>query len=63
MNRRARGPAALEFLQIRLGGRRYGKRRNADTDPDQLQRIIDETVSEVRAQRYAKGKADRFDKT
>jgi hypothetical protein len=32
---------------------------NADTDPDELQRIIDETVSEVRAERYAKGKADK----
>jgi hypothetical protein len=28
--------------------------RNADTDPEELQRIIDETVSEVRAERYAK---------
>src|SRR6266849_3769711 len=33
------------------------RERNADTDPDELQRIIDKTVSEVRAQRYAKGKA------
>ena len=30
------------------------RERNADTDPDELQRIIDETVSEVRAERYAK---------
>jgi len=35
------------------------KERNADTDPDELQRIIDEAVSEVRAERYAKGKADQ----
>ena len=35
------------------------RERNADTDPDELQRIIDETVSEVRAERHAKGKADR----
>ena len=33
--------------------------RNADTDPDELQRIIDETVSEVRAERYAKEKANK----
>jgi hypothetical protein len=32
---------------------------NAETDPDELERIIDEAVSEVRAERYAKGKADR----
>jgi hypothetical protein len=30
------------------------RERNADTDPEELQRIIDETVSEVRAERYAK---------
>jgi hypothetical protein len=35
------------------------RERNADTDPDELQRIIDETVSEVRAERSAKGKADK----
>jgi hypothetical protein len=35
------------------------RERNADTDPDELQRIIDETVSEVRAERYGKGKADK----
>ena len=35
------------------------KERNADTDPDELQRIIDGAVSEVRAERYAKGKADK----
>jgi hypothetical protein len=28
--------------------------RNADTDPVELQRIIDEAVSEIRAERYAK---------
>jgi hypothetical protein len=35
------------------------RKRNADTDPDELQRIIDETVSEVRTERQAKGKADK----
>jgi hypothetical protein len=35
------------------------RRRNADTDPDELQRIIDQAVSEVRAERNAKRKADR----
>jgi hypothetical protein len=35
------------------------RERNADTDPDELQRIIDEAVSEVRAERYAKGKPDK----
>jgi hypothetical protein len=35
------------------------RERNADTDPDELQRIIDETVSEVRAERNAKGKTDK----
>ena len=33
--------------------------RNANTDPDELQRIIDETVGEVRAERYARRKAVR----
>lgn len=33
--------------------------RNADTDPDELRRIIDEAVSEVRAGRHAKAKADK----
>lgn len=32
--------------------------RNAATDPGELQRIINKTVREVRAQRYAKKKAD-----
>lgn len=35
------------------------RERNADTDPDELQRIIDQAVSEVRAERYARKKADR----
>lgn len=35
------------------------RKRNADVDPDELQRIIDETVREVRAERYAKGKAKK----
>lgn len=30
------------------------KARNADTDPDELQAIIDETVQEVRAEKRAK---------
>ena len=30
--------------------------RNADTDPDELQRIIDDAVQEVRAEKRAKGK-------
>jgi len=30
------------------------RERNADADPDELQRLIDETVREVRAERYAK---------
>jgi hypothetical protein len=33
--------------------------RNADMDPDELQRIIDETVREVRTERYAKRKANK----
>jgi hypothetical protein len=35
------------------------RERNTDTDPEELQRIIDEAVSEVRAERHAKAKADR----
>ncbi len=35
------------------------KARNAGTDPDELQRIIDDTVQEVRAERRARGKADK----
>ena len=33
--------------------------RNADADPDEVQRIVDEAVSEVRAERRAKQKADK----
>jgi hypothetical protein len=33
--------------------------RNADADPDDVQRIVDEAVSEVRAERRAKHKADQ----
>jgi hypothetical protein len=33
--------------------------RNADADPDEIQRIVDEAVSEVRAERRAKQKADQ----
>lgn len=33
--------------------------RNADADPDEIQRIVDEAVSEVRAERRAKRKADQ----
>ena len=33
--------------------------RNADVDPEELQRIIDETVRDVRAERYAKSKAKK----
>jgi len=35
------------------------KERNADTDPDELQLIIDRAVSEVRAERSAKKKANK----
>ncbi len=35
------------------------RERNSDIDPDELQRIIDENVSEVRAERYAKAKAEK----
>ena len=35
------------------------KERNADTDPNELQRIIDGAVSEVRAERSAKKKAGK----
>jgi hypothetical protein len=35
------------------------RERNADTDADKLQRIMDEAVSEVRAERHAQGKADQ----
>ena len=33
--------------------------RNANADPDEIQRIVDEAVSEVRAERRSKEKADR----
>ena len=35
------------------------KARNAETDPDELQSIIDEAVREVRDEKRAKQKADR----
>jgi Ribbon-helix-helix domain len=35
------------------------RERNADTDPDELQRQIDEAVAEVRAEHGAKEKADK----
>jgi len=35
------------------------KTRNAEIDPDELQRIVDDAVREVRAKRRAPGKADR----
>lgn len=33
--------------------------RNADADPDEIQRILDQAVSEVRAERRTKEKADK----
>jgi hypothetical protein len=33
--------------------------RNADADPDEVQRMVDEAVSEVRAERRAKRKANK----
>ena len=33
--------------------------RNADADPEEVQRIVDQAVSEVRADRRAKEKADK----
>jgi hypothetical protein len=33
--------------------------RNTDTDPDEIQHIVDAAVSEVRAERRAKEKADK----
>ena len=35
------------------------KERNANTEPDELQRIIDRAVSEVRAERSAKRKSTK----
>jgi hypothetical protein len=34
-------------------------RRNADADPEEVQRLVDEAVSEVRAERRAKRKPDK----
>jgi hypothetical protein len=33
--------------------------RNANADPDEIQRIVDGAVSEVRAERHTKEKADK----
>ena len=33
--------------------------RNAETDPDEIQRIVDEVVSEVRSKRRTKKKTDQ----
>ena len=33
--------------------------RNADADPDEVQRLVDEAVAEVRAERSARQKADQ----
>jgi len=35
------------------------KARNADADPDELQRIVDDAVREVRVERRSKAKADK----
>jgi len=35
------------------------KARNADSDPEELQALIDDTVREVRAERRAKRKAEK----
>jgi hypothetical protein len=35
------------------------KARNADTDPEELQALIDEAVQEVRAEKRPKGKGDK----
>ena len=35
------------------------RQRNADSDPDDIQRIVEEAVSEVRAERRVKEKADQ----
>lgn len=35
------------------------RERNADADPDEIQGIVDEAVSEVRAERRAHKKTDR----
>jgi hypothetical protein len=33
--------------------------RNADADPEEIQRIVDEAVQDVRAEQRTNGKADR----
>jgi hypothetical protein len=35
------------------------RERNAGTDPDELQRILDEAVGEVRAERHSEEKAEK----
>ena len=35
------------------------RERNAGTDPDEIQRIVDEAVSEVRAERHMKDRTAR----
>ncbi len=35
------------------------KARNADSDPEELQALVDDTVREIRAERRAKRKADK----
>jgi len=35
------------------------KSRNADSDPGEIQRIVDEAVAEVRAERRTKQNADK----
>jgi hypothetical protein len=35
------------------------KARNADTDPEEMQALIDEAVQEVRAEKRPKGKGDK----
>jgi hypothetical protein len=35
------------------------RKRNSDMDPDELQSIIDETVSQVRAERYARRRVEK----
>jgi hypothetical protein len=35
------------------------KARNADTDPDEIEALVDNAVREVRAERSARGKADK----
>ena len=36
------------------------KARNAGTDPDEIQALVDNAVREVRAERSTRGKADRL---